>query len=408
MNVLGLFADGWRLRRGGGLGDLPASMAGGSWFRYRRVTAAVWGVTWGTVGLIATTRLVADGPLPPFRELYELVRTQVTGAKEGDLEVAVSEALLAKVRGRILKSDETGEPVSDAPVLADQKAIENCAYVRVGQVTLALAPQLAAVLQAEEFAGVRGLVLDLRFAGGTDYRAAANAVDLFVNSETRLLAWGESQAFGTMKSNAWTKPVIVLVNRDTRGGAEAFAAALRQQHSGLVIGGRTAGVSAVFREIPLPDGSGNRLRLAVAAVKTADDLPISAAGIEPDVLVNVRPEDERAYLADPYSGTGAFALGSGTNTTGGKAVVLGSTTVRRRLSEADLVRQKQEAEAVVRGFPAEAVAGTNLSPKLLDGVGVGTSQRPAKVEVVKVIKDPVLARALDLLKGLSLLGVPRP
>ena len=201
--------------------------------------------------------------------------------------------------------------------------------------------------------------------------------------------------------------MIVLVNRDTRGGAEALAAGLRQQRSGLVIGARTGGVSAVFKEFPLSDGSGNRLRLAVAAVKTGNKLPISASGIDPDVLVNVRREDERAYLADPYSGTGVVVVGSNPPTHGSSAVVMGVTTVKRRLSEADLVRQKQEAEAAIHGRPVESVSNTNTAPKLPGGAEAA-GQRPASPEVVKVIKDPALARAVDLLKGLALLGVQRP
>ena len=88
---------------------------------------------------------------------------------------------------------------------------------------------------------IKGLILDLRFAAGTDYRAAATAADCFLNSEQLLLDWGTGSARATLKSNAITVPVAVLVNSETSAAAEALAAALRECSIGLILGATTAG-----------------------------------------------------------------------------------------------------------------------------------------------------------------------
>lgn len=354
-----------------------------------------------TVLALATALLAhADAPVPPFLELRELVRTHAPGIPETELDAVAASALLAKVRGRVLTPGETAEPISDEPAIVDKKVLEGCAYIRVGQVTLALAPQLAAVLQNPDFASSRGLVLDLRFAGGSDYLAAANVVDRFLSTETTTLIWGDNQGVSTVKSNAWTRPVAVLLNHDTRGAAEALAAALRQQRLGILIGGRTAGSAAVFKEVPLKNESGNRLRLAIAAVKTADGQVLPASGIESDIQVAVRPEHDRAYLADPYT----TVLSSGAGGADGSATHTNPPAARKRVSEADLVRQKLEIDAAARG----GSTAPSATPPTTRTNTPGAAPRPTASELGQVIKDPVLGRAIDLLKGLSLLSSKQP
>ena len=203
----------------------------------------------------------------------------------------------------------------------------------------------------------------------------------------------------TAKTNAWIRPVVILVNHETRGGAEALAAALRYHRAGVLIGGPTAGSAAVFKEVPLPGESGNRLRFSVAAVMTPDGISLSANGVEPDLLVTVRPEHDRAYLADPY--TTVLSTGAAASDRSATNVITSGITVRKRVSEADLVRQKKEIDATtqVGGFknlPTVSSGGSTNEP--------GSAPRPTASELAKIIKDPVLGRALDLLKGLSLLS----
>jgi hypothetical protein len=108
-----------------------------------------------------------------------------------------------------------------------------------------------------------------------------------------------------------------------------------------------------------------------------DGSSVSSHGLKPDIAVEINSADERAYYAD------AFKVIPKTNATSSSlaATNLAATTnrnVRRpRFNEAELVRERRE--------------GATLD---LDEEKEAEPDKP-------VVRDPVLARALDLLKGLA-------
>jgi hypothetical protein len=336
--------------------------------------------------LASALHLGADTPsastLPPLNELRDLLRKHVRDLSEAELDAVATQALLQRVQGRILEPNETLNEESDAAAIANKRVFDpGCLYVRIGQVSLGLGPQLAAVLRDTNLVSTsRGLILDLRFAGGTDYAGAANAANLLVAPETPILDWGEGIVRGSAKESTFDLPVTVLVNQETHGAAEAFAAALRSANVGLVIGNRTAGKAAVYQELPLADG--RRLRLATARVRAGENQVLGPDGVQPDIAVRVRPEQERAYLSDPYT-----AITSSSTDPSTTNQVVGTIQIRRRVTEADLVRQRRAVN--------EGVAVSNVPPAT-------TTEAP------KVIRDPVLGRALDLIKGLAVLQPAKP
>jgi hypothetical protein len=109
-----------------------------------------------------------------------------------------------------------------------------------------------------------------------------------------------------------------------------------------------------------------------------DGSALSAQGLTPDIEVAVNAEDERAYRDD------AYALLPRTNATSVLAASAGEgtnpPTRRPRISEADLVRERRE--------------GTNLNTDDFTAVRDREPEKP-------LIRDPALARAVDLLKGLA-------
>jgi C-terminal processing protease CtpA/Prc len=228
---------------------------------------------------------------------------------------------------------------------------------------------------------LKGLVLDVRFAGGQDYAEAGAVADLFLSKEQPLLDWGTASARSRTKSDALKLPVAILVNRQTEAAAEALAAVLRETGAGLLLGTNTAGRAMIAQEFSMKNGQ--RLRIATASIKLGSGEVLSAHGVKPDIEVTVDVEDERTYLADPFkeleSTSMAAATLSGTN-----AAANGTNTLRRRgPSEADLVRARREGTSLeFTQFVAEMSA---------DGTEPG---KP-------VVRDPVLARAMDLIKGLA-------
>ena len=345
-----------------------------------RVTVAIHtAMVLGLLALAARPTSASQGePLPPLQDLLKVIREHV--ADPVPSEQAAAAALLQGVHGTILAAGDPGETPGDAPAIQRKERLDaGPLYVQVGQVSLGLAPQLAAILgDTNLLAKANGVVLDLRFASGTEYPAAASAADLFAEPGVPLLDWGHGPTLATPKPRPWDLPVAVLVNRETRGAAEALAAAIRSANAGLVIGSATAGKAAIFREVPLRDGL--RLRLATATIKAGDGKALGPEGLQPDIAVRTVAANERAYLADPYA-----VIGPATGPDAGR--VTNTISIKRRVTEAELVRQRR---------------GDSNPPST-------TPASPAPV--AKVIRDPALARAVDLLKGLSLMkrgpGEPR-
>jgi len=324
------------------------------------------------------TRAASTNDAPDFKEVYELVRTHLSGMTEADLNRAAVHGLVTTLRGKVSLVGEGGSgPRTGAALIGKSMVLENdVAYIRVSRVEEGLAKEISgACEQLSATNKLKGVVLDLRFTAGDDYEAAAATADLFVTKEQALLDWGGGVVKSRKKEDAIKLPVAALVNRDTTGAAEALAAVLRETGAGLILGGRTAGGAMVGQEFPLKNGQ--KVRIATSPVKLGDGSALSVTGLKPDIEVAVNADDERAYLADAYAQprTNATSVlvvnpSEGTN----------RATRRPRISEADLVRERRE--------------GTNLNTDDFTAVRDREPEKP-------LIRDPALARAVDLLKGLA-------
>jgi hypothetical protein len=121
-----------------------------------------------------------------------------------------------------------------------------------------------------------------------------------------------------------------------------------------------------------------------AAAKLAEDLREERAGlifgnsteIKPDILVTSKPEDEKKFLENPFA---TLMQTNSVTTTNDFLSFIDHTT------EADLVRAK--------------IKDGEQDEKLASERGAGT-QKP-------FIRDPVLARAVDLIKGLAIVRQSR-
>jgi C-terminal processing protease CtpA/Prc len=260
------------------------------------------------------------------------------------------------------------------------------AYVRVGYVEAGLAKEFAdAVQRLGATNNVKGVVVDLRFADGNDYAAAVAVADLFLADAKPLLDWGNGVVKSEKKDDIIKLPAAVLVNRETGGAAEALAAVLREAGVALILGGTTAGRAMISQEFTLK--SGQRLRIATSPVKLGDGTALSAQGVKPDIEVVVNADQERAYFEDAYTRLTKANLAAGAGLSATNQLDGTNRPSRRpRATEADLVRARRD--------------GTSLdadSPFVRD-------TEPEK----PLIRDPALARAVDLLKALAVVRQSRP
>lgn len=340
----------------------------------------------GLLGLLACplgARAEATNDAPAFAEVYDLIKTHLTGVGEAELNRTAVRSLVSALGSKVsLVTNGAATAASEHTALVSKLNIfeNDIAYVRVGRVEAGLAK---AVREAFEQLGatnqLKGLVLDLRFAGGTDYAAAASAADLFERKEQPLLNWGNGMVKSKEKSDPIAVPVAVLVNRQTAGAAEALAGVLRVTGTGLILGNRTAGQAMIAKDFPLSDGES--LRIATAPIQLGNGTALSAQGVKPDISVEVSPQDERAYYTDAFKDIPRNPLLASANATATNGLAGTNRAARRaRFNEAELVRERKE------GIPADVelpIGGRNNEP-----------EQP-------MVQDPALARALDVLKGLA-------
>lgn len=148
--------------------------------------------------------------------------------------------------------------------------------------------------------GARGIVLDLRNAGGGGQDEAIALASIFLDSGT--LGYFEGQTVERENltptgGNAISLPVAVLVNEGTAGAAEIAAGAIRDNDRGPVVGVRTFGAAVLRRLLPLDDGWA--LLLAVANYYTPDGDEILTEGIRPTVEVAPTAQAEDPLAATP-------------------------------------------------------------------------------------------------------------
>jgi len=319
-----------------------------------------------------------------FGEVYELLKANLAGVGEGELNDAAVRGLLEQLSTKVVLvggSSNATNDTSSSSMLSSDIFDGHFGYIRVNHLAAGIEREFRATYQQLLATNtLKGLVVDLRFTGGQDYGAAVALADLFLAAEQPLVDWGEGWKKSSAKTNAIGLPVAMLVNRMTTGAAEALAGMLRHRDVGLLIGTNTAGQASMAKEFTLK--TGQRLRIAVAPLKVGDNKELPFSGIKPDIEVAVDPQDELAWLDDAYK-----VLAKSSDVTAGSTndnvVATTNRAPRRRLNEADLVRMSREGQ-LKDGFPpSENVAARTIDP------------------APQVVNDPALARALDLLKGLA-------
>lgn len=308
---------------------------------------------------------------PALSEVLGLLRQHLSGFSPEQLDRAAVEGLIGALHPRVMLVTNAAAPV--LPAQLDQARVfeDNVGYLRVATVGAGLKALLVEAHRELTRTGhIVGMVFDLRYAGGEDYEVIGEVAGLLVKAPAPLLDV-DGQVIRVQTADApWELPVAVLVNRQTAGAAEALATALRFKGVALILGNETAGAAARWRDYPLANGQ--FLRIAGAPVKLANGTPLSPQRLQPDIAVTVDAADERLFFDDPYRESPTPAeMAAGTN----------RVTRRPRPNEADLVRARRE------GLP-------------LDAEGIVTRETgPAR----PVLRDPVLARAVDLLKSLAII-----
>jgi carboxyl-terminal processing protease len=175
------------------------------------------------------------------------------------------------------------------------------AQVRIGPIMKDSANELRAVLSSLHKAGMRALVLDLRWCPGGLLTEARGIAVLFVG-EGRIYSikartvWEDAEIENHQAGGYGDLPLILLVNDQTSGGAELIAAALQDHKRAAICGQRTRGKASIQTMRALPMNSAY-LKLTNAIFirpngknlnRFPDSSPKDDWGVRPDAGLELR------------------------------------------------------------------------------------------------------------------------
>lgn len=191
---------------------------------------------------------------------------------------------------------DAAAPAEEAPFrseILDGRA----GYVRLGALQPDNLKQLDAALREFAEGKVHGVVLDLRATpDSADFDMAAQVAGRFCPSGTALFslvgpAASAARDFVSSGAPLFRGVLVVLIDEQTSGAAEALAATLRWNAKALLVGTRSSGRCVEFTMLPL--GGGQNLRFASAEARVAGQ-SVYPRGLRPDIEV---PQDEEMRKA---------------------------------------------------------------------------------------------------------------
>ncbi|NOY75103.1 MAG: hypothetical protein GXP32_04845 [Kiritimatiellaeota bacterium] len=127
-----------------------------------------------------------------------------------------------------------------------------------------------------------GLIIDLRSAGGSNCLIADKAAALFISSSEKK---GKRNASSGVKKNAFGLPVIMLMDGDTSGAAEVFAALIVKAGRGVCLGEASAGRPFAKQRFSLANGDYLLIPQVPGKFKQ-----FSRSGLKPDIQFPAKPQ----------------------------------------------------------------------------------------------------------------------
>ena len=237
---------------------------------------------------------------------------------------------------------------------------DNVGYIRITTFSEQTTPGLMNAIDTitkEEGDALKGFILDLRNNPGGLLSEAISVSDAFLEGgeivSTRGREDSQTQhAYARPGDIANGMPLIVLINSGSASASEIVAGALKDHKRAILMGTRSFGKGSVQSIIPMP-GHG-AIRLTTARYYTPSGISIQAKGVSPDIEVELA-----------------------------------------RIEKLDGGRYREEDLQGALDSKAEA-----------DGEGASDDSAEEETDITKI--DFQLARAIDLLQGLSVFGQIKP
>lgn len=170
-------------------------------------------------------------------------------------------------------------------------------YITISQFTGNAVDGVKRAVDALKSAKVDGVIVDVRDDPGGMLDEVVEIADLFLPE--CMIVYMEDRA-GTRTnfysdSKYWDVPMVVLVNGGSASASEIFAAAIKENERGIIVGETTFGKGIVQTLMTFSqDGAG--MQYTSASYFTPDGNSIHGIGVEPDLVVQTDETGEDAQL----------------------------------------------------------------------------------------------------------------
>ena len=144
--------------------------------------------------------------------------------------------------------------------------------------------------------GMKRMILDLRNNPGGIVDQAVAVASNFVPKDSVIVSFtSQSGDESEYKANGSgdTIPLVVLINENSASASEIVSGAIQDLKLGPVIGTKSYGKGTVQGVYPID--SDDAIKLTVAKYRTASGREIDGVGIQPDIEVQLQPNDPEDY-----------------------------------------------------------------------------------------------------------------
>jgi nitrous oxide reductase accessory protein NosL len=184
-----------------------------------------------------------------------------------------------------IRGFERDETISDTRIIND-----NIGYIKIKHFGRRAKEGFKKALADIKDIDLRGLIIDLRDNPGGSLEETIQIMEFFIPEGKLLItvnSKGQTKYFSRKNDSnneAFTYPVVVLINSNTASCAEIFAATLRHYNKATLVGKESYGKGTIQKVFPL--NYKHTLVLTIGEFYLADGTTLQGSGVKPDYVID--------------------------------------------------------------------------------------------------------------------------
>ncbi len=189
---------------------------------------------------------------------------------------------------KLLRRHVTCPSVSCAQLLSDTSKGSRIGYLHLEKFQTNTPDEMEDYLKTFLQKGAAGLIIDLRGNPGGTVTSAIDAANLFLNKGVILNTRNRTNPLLQHKADPtkyYGLPLVILVDNESASAAEIFAAAIKDNKRGLLVGKQTFGKWVIQTLLSIPN-SQFHMKLTTSRFYSPNEHQYNHVGIEPDYEIH--------------------------------------------------------------------------------------------------------------------------